>query len=61
MTVNGYKVVFGNDGFAPDGDDQANLRTQREVIRLVQAINEINTVWKRPVVKITGFGLSSCG
>lgn len=59
MTVNGYKVVFGNDGFDPTGDEA--IRSQREVVRLVRTINEVNKVWNLPILRITGFGVSSCG
>jgi hypothetical protein len=61
MTVNGYRIVFGNDGFTLDGEGQNSLRSQREVVRVVRAINQITKVWDRPVFKITGFGVSSCG
>lgn len=57
MTVNGYKVVFGNDGFNPDDADD-DIRSRLEVVKVVQAIERINKFWKGPVFEITGFGLS---
>lgn len=57
MTVNGYKVVFGNDGFNPDDSDD-DIRSRLQVVKVVQAIERINAFWNRPVFKITGFGLS---
>jgi hypothetical protein len=60
MTINGYKIVFGNDGFGP-GEDGNDLRSQLEVVRVVRTIHQITKVWNRPVFTITGFGVSSCG
>jgi hypothetical protein len=60
MTINGHKIVFGNDGFGP-GEDGNDLRSQLEVVRVFKAIQHINTFWKTPVFRVTGFGLSSCG
>lgn len=57
MIVNGYKVVFGNDGFNPD-DVEDDLRSRLEVVKVVQAIERINALCNRPVFEITGFGLS---
>ncbi|MHB0958233.1 MAG: hypothetical protein ACYC0X_12205 [Pirellulaceae bacterium] len=57
MKVNGYKVVFGNDGFKPDNADE-DIRSRLEVVKVVQTIRQINAFWKRPIFKITGFGLS---
>lgn len=59
MTVRGYKIVFGNDGFSVD--KECDLRSQLEVVRVVRTINRINTVWKQPVIQITGFGLCCDG
>jgi hypothetical protein len=60
MTINGYKIVFGNDGFGP-GEDGNDIRSQLEVVRVVKTIHQITKVWNRPIFEITGFGLSSCG
>ena len=57
MIVNGYKVVFGNDGFNPDGAED-DIRSRLEVVKVVQTIERINAFWKRPIFEITGFGLS---
>lgn len=55
-----YKLIFGNDGFTPqDGSD--DQRSRVEVVRVVKAIQRINDYWKSPLMKITGFGLSSDG
>lgn len=59
MTVNGHKVVFGNDGFDSTGD--GDFRSQREVVRVAKTIDQITKVWGLPIFTITGFGLSSCG
>jgi len=57
MILNGYKLVFGNDGFNPDGSED-DIRSRLEVVKVVQAIERINKFWGCEVFKITGFGLS---